>query len=755
MNRFVKVSAVLCAMSAGCMTRPVTHQEPTTKLVITQPIRQAAVDKIDLLFAIDNSASMGDKQDYLRAAVPDLLDRLVTPSCVDEKGRAVIQNGVPLKTSDGLCAVGKAEFGPVHDLHIGIVSSSLGPRLGTACDPALSPGNDDHGHLLNRAAADGHTVSALQPSNFLEWLPPVAANTGTVPSAGATAVTDLPTLQNDFKDIVAGVNQSGCGIESQLESWYRFLVQPDPYDHLEIIGEKATWVGVDSAILKQRHDFLRPDSLVAIIVLSDENDSEIDVRANSGSGYKFMSTGFEPAHATAKCATDPNDPSCTSCDFLSAAAQAKDPACAARYTAENDWGFDLNLRHVHTKAKYGVDPQFPLSRYVRGLTEKLIPDRTGEYPAGKGAYDKAGANCTNPLFAAQIPDGSKLDPFTLCKLPAGGRSADLVFYAVIGGVPNQLLHFNPDDPSASRLSADDWTKILGKNPDHFDYTGIDPHMIESARPRDGLAPPTSPNGTDPISGREWLTDVAGARAAGAVFSVDRQYACIFPLATPRDCALTANQGACDCPTTKNLPKEQVSPVCDPNDPTKQIAAKAYPTIRELQLAHALGDQGIVSSLCPIDVTEKTPGDPLYGYRPAVAAIVDRLKNVLANVCLPERLEEDGDGNVPCLILETLPLTAGLQATACDAAKGLSQPAPAVLAKFLEGTTAPHGAVCAVAQLTKKDFPTSCVDSSGAGWCYLTGQAAGVCAQAIKFSPAGNPVSGATIALQCIEQVALQ
>src|SRR5262245_35737369 len=45
-------------------------------------IRQTGVDKIDLLFMIDNSVSMADKQEILKAAVPDLVGRLVSPSCV-------------------------------------------------------------------------------------------------------------------------------------------------------------------------------------------------------------------------------------------------------------------------------------------------------------------------------------------------------------------------------------------------------------------------------------------------------------------------------------------------------------------------------------------------------------------------------------------------------------------------------------------------------------------------------------------------
>ena len=81
----------------------------------------------------------------------------------------------------------------------------------------------------------------------------------------------------DFQDLVTGVHQFGCGFEAQDEAWYRFLVQPDPYDHVsrdsgECKGGAATGqvqteaclVGVDPVILQQRHDFLRPDSLLLV-----------------------------------------------------------------------------------------------------------------------------------------------------------------------------------------------------------------------------------------------------------------------------------------------------------------------------------------------------------------------------------------------------------------------------------------------------------------------------------------------------------
>ncbi len=62
-------------------------------------------------------------------------------------------------------------------------------------------------------------------------------------------------------------------------------------------------------------------------------------------------------------------------------------------------------------------------------------------------------------------------------------------------------------------------------------------------------------------------------------------------------------------------------------------------------------------------------------------------------------------------------------------------------------------VCALVQLTPSanaaDFALvgSCAGSKDPGWCYVTGAAAGVCAQTIVFT-ANEPPHGATIGLQC-------
>ena len=615
-------------------------------------------------------------------------------------------------------------------------------------------------------------------------------------------------LSSDFEQLVVGVHQFGCGIESQLESWYRFLIQPDPYASLAnavVNGKKvAQWVGVDTTILAQRADFLRPDSLVAVLVLTDENDSEVDVRSFGGTAWNFMSSGFPPPRGTAICQTKPNDPGCTSCAF---GKDKSDPQCLTEggvySTADvTSWGYDLNLRHVHEKQKYGVSVQFPIQRYVLGLTSPRVPDRTHEYPAGAESYaglDPSNLDCTNPLYAAALPrapaGSSTWNPTSdeLCNLPPGTRKPGLVFYAHIGGVPHQLLQVdpsNPDSPQKAALTSQDWQLILGEDPEALDYTGIDPHMIESYSQRTGVPVPpggfkvadqSQPENTDPIAGREWQTDSTTPLHDG--LRVDREYACVFKLDTSRDCsdgAIAMNPtlaDSCDCAspvvgTGGEFTHAEVPAVCNDANPRMQDYAKAYPTIRELELAHLLGQvpgahEGIISSLCPIHTTDMSPdhkSDPLYGYRPAMNAIIAQLASALTNQCLPTRLVIDPKTNqVPCLILGTFsdpPGMNGVPARCQDVQGGAYTDAdPTVLGEFEKnqhatwmqgGSVGPDPSTdltCEVIQVTPN---TLCDVNDENGWCYVENDGASTkCAQEILFSRTAL-THGVTTSLQCME-----
>ena len=119
-------------------------------------------------------------------------------------------------------------------------------------------------------------------------------------------------------------------------------------------------------------------------------------------------------------------------------------------------------------------------------------------------------------------------------------------------------------------------------------------------------------------------------------------------------------------------------------PTMQVAAKAYPTVRELLVAKMMGAfRASCRRFCPTDVMDNAAGnDPNYGYRPAVAAIIDRLKAALSNACLPRKLIPAADGSVQCLILVTLPGAGSCLNPTCPAGMGLQVPTdPTVLPTF--------------------------------------------------------------------------
>jgi hypothetical protein len=880
------------SLGAGCLDRPVTAAAPTIKTNFTSAVNQSGIDKVDILFDIDNSASMGDKQAFLIQAIPQMIARLVTPNCID--GTTGMPDGTTASPTTGMCSnpMSAPEFTAVHDMHIGVVTSSLGPRLGVAengsppvyvCDPnatvksmagaSVSAFNDDQGHLINRTGPFGSgppVGSAVDPAGpapqggFLYWYPALGNTTAPVspPASNETIIGASgtnPSLVGDFTELVSGAGESGCGIESQLESWYRFLVQPDPYLSLVNPGGKASWSGVDTTILQQRHDFLRQDSLLAVIVLSDENDSEIDVRSFAGSGYLFMSQTYTPPRSLTPCLTNPNAAGCGPCPSSgSSDANCMQGSPAGVYSSgsdANDWGYNLNLRHVHMPQKYGLNPQYPLTRYFLGLTSTTVPNRLGEYPTPNDQYVEgpcSGAGCcTNPIFAKTLPTAASVTDAmattpqeintTLCNLPTGSvRQPSDVFYAHIGGVPHQLLQSTPGDgtcpagtaaaecPQKDTLAPSDWIKILGQGPAaytgaggtlNYDYTGIDPHMIESMTPRNGTNLPNSlptpasnppvsslsgpgfgagadPVRPDPINGREWTTN-SGVHS----LPVDRQYACIFQLPTTptnlqRDCSAlqadTIEGNSCDCvpgggwsmgmapAATGNTP-DQVPPLCSKastdgsiqssvHDYTVQTYAKAYPTTRELMLANMMGGQGIVSSLCPIH-TDPAAGttsatDPLYGYNPAVNAIVNRLKSALGSQCVPALQVDPKTGDVPCLVLVTFGPNASSAPTTEAECSTFGSGAyttvdPTVLSEFQKSQAAMAGDAGGAAiakeitcQLNQAPVPSgqSCVGGTKPGWCYVTGagiKGGSTCSQEIAYSTNGLVPNGAEISLQCI------
>ncbi len=102
------------------------------------PSAATKVDKVDILVAIDNSRSMADKQAILALALGDLVQSLTNPLCVDGQGAPAAQQ--PAGGNDACPAGSVREFAPLLDMHIGILSSSLGGHGGnSARSPPPAP----------------------------------------------------------------------------------------------------------------------------------------------------------------------------------------------------------------------------------------------------------------------------------------------------------------------------------------------------------------------------------------------------------------------------------------------------------------------------------------------------------------------------------------------------------------------------------------------------------------------------------------
>ena len=711
-------------VGTGCLDRPVGVSKPVTTNVVVERQVNNAINAIDLLLMIDNSSSMADKQSTLALAVPQLLTQLVQPLCTDANGNTTTDatgQTARVQLGSGNCPAGfSPEFNPVNNIHIGIVTSSLGDHGGgTLCTPGAStsfvdntgktltePDDvNDESHLMgtltryvqmaNKTAS--YKNATVDPQGFLAW-----------GDADKPAMSDqeLTTATGIFTDMVTATHEIGCGLEAQLEGWFRFLVDPVP-PMMPITrpnnadgtpGSNAARIGSDNALLAQRAAFLRPDSLVAILMLTDENDCSL---RDTDVGWVATNTASSIRSGSAKCDTDPNDKCCYSCT-AGAPSGCSDGCSDAAHSgnAKDDGSFQANIRCYHQKRRFGYEFMYPTSRYVVGLSKaKLCPDQSfGDMDCDCTFAKSIGAGCNpgsrtldNPLYSNNIGTDNSNNVVQSADNTAMPRADNsVVFLAGIIGVPWQDVGYinkktnvltyipvtdpswtgtpttaDPSDPTGATLiqpitnaapNNGIWGNIYGDD-DQNTYPA-DPHMVESLVARPGIV------ANDNIE-HEWNTAYE-----------DLEYACIYPLPVSKQrkcaCDSTSNDyNSCKyqnpndcCDLTFQVdgeggpPGSYNKPLCNGNT---QINAKGYPGLREISVLHdyAVGadikGNSIVASICPQSVADgsdtKSPG---YGYNPAVAALVNRLKEKLKGSCLPRPLGVDATTHqVKCNVVEVV------------------------------------------------------------------------------------------------------
>ncbi|MBI4703804.1 MAG: hypothetical protein HY744_22060 [Deltaproteobacteria bacterium] len=708
------------ALAAGCGGRSYEDlygaaggSAPAPTYGLVQRLNRTGADEIDLLLVIDNSRSMADKQQILQLAVPDLVGALVNPRCLDADGAPV--HPQPSDPTDPCPPGARREFAAVLDIHIGVVTSSLGGHGADACnpsvDPTQNPSVDDHARLISRQSTQGgEKVPTFEDLGFLAW----------DPTQKYGGETDPARLIDRLAKIVAGAGEVGCGYEAPLESWYRFLVDPDPYQSISVEDGNAVLEGTDGVLLAQRAAFLRPDSLLAVVMLSDENDCSI----RDGSQYYYAAQIYTPSSGQstpyhlpkprAACAVDPRDPCCRSCGQPPGeGCDTSQDDCAGTLAPQDD---QINLRCFDQKRRFGIDFLQPIDRYATALQSATVPDRAGNVQP-------------NPLFTDLVPGDEHVnvrDPSLVLVAGIVGVPWQDIARRTHGGKPDLLTGLDADGrPAGGYQSAEQlvslgtWDLVLG-DPDN--YVGPDdPFMVESIDPRQGtnpltgdaIQPPGSPKHASAINGHEYT--IPGRD--------DLQYACVFDLFAPRNCADPA-QVACDCfdPANDN-------PLCqDDQDGFGQIQfrAKAYPGRRQLQFLQRSGAQGIVASICPAQLVDAGAFD--LGYRPAIVAIVERLEAALAGTCLARSLPVDKKGRAACFVLEAR-LTSGACSCTGRGRRAVSAAHRAAVAAAEADPANPGwNCFCEIVQVAGEDLDACqneieepVVNSHGEpvdGWCYI-------------------------------------
>jgi len=209
-------AAALVSPSAGCDRHALTVAEPATPaqtFALTaewSAFAQAPNPKVDLLFMVDNSSSMVPLQAKLASGFNEFM--------------TVLQN-LP---------------GGTPDVHIGVVSSSLG--AGQEVGIAQCPVGGDRGAL--QSAPHGTCMQTGLADNF------IAVKTN--PTTGQLDTNYGAQSLSDVFSCIALLGEEGCGFEHQLAS---------------------VRMALDPAMAPTANaGFLRPEAFLAVILITNEDD---------------------------------------------------------------------------------------------------------------------------------------------------------------------------------------------------------------------------------------------------------------------------------------------------------------------------------------------------------------------------------------------------------------------------------------------------------------------------------------------------
>lgn len=234
------LAIVMSLVLMGCSERQPAPISPCTTTDVGRRESLEFVDAVDLLFVIDDSESMAEEQSLLRAEIPRMIRALF----------------------DGdLEGDGDLDFVPLGSLHVGIVTSDLGAGSVPAGEvvPSCDPGLGDDGIMRNTS----HGFDGCSPS-YPRRVFELSADGGT-PSAVASDI-----------GCVADLGTQGCGFEQPLEATLKALSPASPQAFVASFYVPPSFHGGASGHGDGANaGFLRADSVLAIVVLSDDEDCSV------------------------------------------------------------------------------------------------------------------------------------------------------------------------------------------------------------------------------------------------------------------------------------------------------------------------------------------------------------------------------------------------------------------------------------------------------------------------------------------------
>jgi len=217
MRSFVVFASLLgIGLLTGCPDRTISEVSPEQGRVEFKDIPVTVNRDIDILFVIDDSPSMADKQTNLKNNFPNFINVLNT-----------IEGGLP-------------------NVHLGVVTSDLGASGADGMVAPAIPGSVGGCSSTGKnGALQTYTAGAAVTGKFISDVASATPGTRTKNYTG--------TLASAFSTI-ASAGAAGCGFEQHIEAAKRALQTTNTANA----------------------GFIRPTAYLAIIILADEDDCSME-----------------------------------------------------------------------------------------------------------------------------------------------------------------------------------------------------------------------------------------------------------------------------------------------------------------------------------------------------------------------------------------------------------------------------------------------------------------------------------------------